>query len=90
VSVGRRDLVDRSLVRFVVNMRTKTALADRLERDLRGLWGELVSSVVIPRTVAVAEASIAPELLTKKHPLWRVGMSLWADVDRTFKKRGAA
>jgi cellulose biosynthesis protein BcsQ len=90
VSVGRGDLVERGLVRFVVNMRQKTAMADRLERDIRKVWGGMVSSVVIPKTVAIGEASFAPALLTKKHPLWRVGMSLWADVDRTFKKRGAA
>lgn len=90
VSVGRGDLVERSLVRFVVNMRVRTTIADRLERDIRKLWGAMVSPVVIPRTVAIGEASLAPSVLTKKHPLWRVGMSLWADVDKTFKKRGAA
>ena len=90
VSVGRGDLIDRGLVRLVINMKQKTALSDRLENEIRHLWGDLVSSVVIPRAVAIAEASISPELLTKKHALWKAGLGIWADLDKTLKKRGAA
>jgi chromosome partitioning protein len=89
-SVGRRDLVDSGLVRFVVNQRQKTAMADKLEHSIRRHWGDLVSPVVIPRAVAIAEASISPAVLTKKHPLWKAGLGLWADVEKCFRKRGAA
>lgn len=90
VSVGRPDLIDRGLVRLVLNFRQKTALADRLENEIRKLWGDMICPVVIPRAVAVAEASLSPELLTKKHTLWKSGLGIWADLDNTLRKRGAA
>lgn len=90
VSCKREDLLDSGALRFVVNMRQKTSMSDKLEKALRARWGKLVSPVVVPRSVAIAEASLSPSLLTKKHPLWKVGMSLWSEVERTQKKRGAA
>ena len=90
VSVGRRDLIDRGLVRFVVNMRQKCAMHDKFEKLLRQQWGELVSPVVIQRAVSVAECSLDSSLLTKKNPLWKAGVSLWNDIDKSLLKRGAA
>jgi cellulose biosynthesis protein BcsQ len=90
VSVGRGDLLDRGLVRLVLNMKQKTALADRMENEIRRLWGDLICPVVIPRSVAIAEASLAAEVLTKKHALWKAGLGIWADLDNTLTKREAA
>lgn len=89
-SVGRSDLLDRDRVRFVVNMRTKTALHDTLEADIRRTYGHRVSKLVIPRSVAIAEASLDPRILTKKHALWKVGVSLWKELETMAKKQGAA
>lgn len=90
VSCKREDLLDSGSLRFVVNMRQKTSMADKLEKALRSRWGKLVSPIVVQRSVAIAEASFSPALLTIKHPLWKVGISLWAEVERMQKKRGAA
>lgn len=89
-SVGRADLLDEKCVRFVVNMRQKTALHDKLETEIREAWGPLVSRTVIPRTVAIAEASLDPRILTTKHPLYKVGVSLWKELESVAKKRRAA
>ena len=89
-SVGRGDLLDEARIRFVVNMRQKTALHDKLERVIRQTWGRLISNVVIPRSVAIAEASIDARILTKKHALWKVGVSLMKELESMSKKRGAA
>lgn len=88
-SVGRRDLVDSGRIRFVVNMRQKCAIHDKLEAAIRQQWGGLVSSVVIPRSVAISEASISPEVLTKKHPLWKAATGIWGDVQRLAKRSAA-
>jgi len=90
LSVGRRDLVDSGRVRFVVNMRQKCAVHDKLERAIRKQWGNLVSGVVLPRSIAVAEASISPAVLTKKHALYKAAVSLWNELRRVQEKRGAA
>lgn len=90
MSVGRRDLVDSGRVRFVVNMRQKCAVHDKLERSIRDHWGDLVSRVVIPRSIAVAEASISPAVLTKKHTLYKAALSLWKELRQVHEKRGAA
>lgn len=90
VSVGRRDLIDRGLVRFVVNMRTKCAMHDRFENLLRERWGSLVSPVVISRAVSVAESSLDSSLLTKKTALWKAAEMVWKDIQSKGQKRGAA
>jgi cellulose biosynthesis protein BcsQ len=88
-SVGREDLIESGLVRFVVNQRQNTAIQSKLEKVIRDQWGELVSPVVIPKTVAIAEASISPAVLTKKNPLWKAATAILSDVQRVAKRRAA-
>lgn len=87
---GRSDLLDDSRVRFVVNQRQKTALHDKLEKNMRESWGALVSRTVIPRTVAIAEASLDPRVLTPKHPLSKIGKTLWSEITRVMTKKETA
>ena len=86
-SVGRSDLVQSGGVRWVVNMRQRCALHDTLEKNIRKVWGPHISRVVIPRSVAIAEASLDPRVLTKKHPLWKAGLAIWKELETLAKKR---
>jgi chromosome partitioning protein len=88
-SVGREDLIESGMVRFVINQRQNTSLQNKLEKAIREQWGRLVSSVVIPKTVAIAEASISPAVLTKKHPLFKAAAAILSDVERVAKRRAA-
>jgi cellulose biosynthesis protein BcsQ len=88
-SVGREDLIESGMVRFVINQRQNTSLQNKLEKAILEQWGRLVSSVVIPKTVAIAEASISPAVLTKKHPLFKAAAAILSDVERVAKRRAA-
>ena len=91
-SCGRADLIESGSVRVVINGRQRCTLHDVAERDIREQFGALVSPVVVSRAVAVAEAAITPQLLTKRNPIWKAATQLWAEIEghKKQKKRGAA
>ena len=89
VSVGRQDLLDEGLLRFVINMRAKCSLHEVVEKSIRKSWGRMVSPTVIPRSVSVAEASYSPPLLTKTNPLFKAGSAILAEIEKQTKRKAA-
>lgn len=89
---GRADLIDDGHVRIVINGRQRCTLHDVAERDIREQFGALVSPLVVARAVAVSEAGVTPELLTKRNPIWKAAVQLWGEIQGHDKpkKRGAA
>lgn len=84
-SVGRGDLIDRRLVRVVVNRREKTKTQDILEASLRDQLGSLVSDVVVPKSAPIALLSAGSAVVNPRHKGIALANDIWSDIFDSVK-----
>jgi len=84
-SLDRDELIDTGRVLFVINQRQRCGLHDAYEKALRKRFGKMISSVVIPRNISVAEASESVHRLKPKSILFEAGKKLFCEMEKIAK-----
>ena len=85
-TLNRADLIHEKRIRFVVNMRARSKLQDQLERDLKKRFPGMVSKTSLARSVAVAECTREPNLLTEKTALFKCGLALLNEMAKQLNR----
>ena len=84
-SLDRDELIDTGRVLFVINQRQRCGLHDAYEKALRKRFGKMISTVVIPRNISVAEASESVSRLKPKSILFEAGKKLFCEMEKIAK-----
>ena len=89
-SCGRSDLFEGGLS-VVISKREKNKVHDVLEAKIREGLGDVVSSVVVPKSATISHVAGGPQYLTARHALRTLVSDLWVEIiSKTQTRRVAA